>query len=92
MTSSIYLTMAGWTSDKFRLSCLDNQGLKRALLKMLILDSSSSNGRNGGKRGMASPRGYQRSTRNPARHNGNSRVPAITTTYRGKPICTKASN
>uniref|UniRef100_A0A8D8BQJ4 Kinase n=1 Tax=Culex pipiens TaxID=7175 RepID=A0A8D8BQJ4_CULPI len=51
MTSSIYLTMAGWTSDKFRLSCLDNQGLKRALLKMLILDSSSSNGRNGGKRG-----------------------------------------
>lgn len=44
MTSSIFLTMAGWTSDKFRLSCLDNQGLKRALLKMLILDSNSGNG------------------------------------------------
>lgn len=43
MTSSIFLTMAGWTSDKFRLSCLDNQGLKRALLKMLILDNGTKN-------------------------------------------------
>lgn len=42
MTSSIFLTMAGWTSDKFRLSCLENQGLKRALLKMLILDNGNS--------------------------------------------------
>lgn len=50
MTSSIFLTMAGWTSDKFRLSCLDNQGLKRALLKMLILDSNSGNG---GKSGVS---------------------------------------
>ncbi|XP_053694083.1 inositol-trisphosphate 3-kinase A isoform X1 [Sabethes cyaneus] len=41
MTSSIFLTMAGWTSDKFRLNCLDNQGLKRTLLKMLILDNGS---------------------------------------------------
>ncbi|XP_029714573.1 inositol-trisphosphate 3-kinase homolog isoform X1 [Aedes albopictus] len=42
MTSSIFLTMAGWTSDKFRLSCLENQGLKRTLLKMLILDNGNS--------------------------------------------------
>uniref|UniRef100_A0A2M4ARD5 Uncharacterized protein n=1 Tax=Anopheles triannulatus TaxID=58253 RepID=A0A2M4ARD5_9DIPT len=43
MTSSIFLTMAGWTSDKFRLSCLDNNGLKRTLLKMLILDNGTKN-------------------------------------------------
>ncbi|XP_053672940.1 inositol-trisphosphate 3-kinase A [Anopheles nili] len=43
MTSSIFLTMAGWTSDKFRLSCIDNNGLKRTLLKMLILDNGTKN-------------------------------------------------
>lgn len=51
MTSSVFLTMASWTSDKFRLSCLDNQGLKRALLKMLILDSSNSGSTNGTSNG-----------------------------------------
>ncbi|KFB35481.1 hypothetical protein ZHAS_00002251 [Anopheles sinensis] len=43
MTSSIFLTMAGWTSDKFRLSCIDNNGFKRTLLKMLILDNGTKN-------------------------------------------------
>uniref|UniRef100_A0A182JKZ2 Kinase n=1 Tax=Anopheles atroparvus TaxID=41427 RepID=A0A182JKZ2_ANOAO len=43
MTSSIFLTMAGWTSDKFRLSCIDSNGFKRTLLKMLILDNGTKN-------------------------------------------------
>lgn len=41
MTSAIINQMA-WTNEKFRLSCLDNTGLKRALLKMIIVDNNTS--------------------------------------------------
>jgi hypothetical protein len=41
MTPTIYRSMA-WANERFGLSCFDNSGLKKTLLKMVVLDNSSS--------------------------------------------------
>jgi hypothetical protein len=41
MTPAIFQSMA-WANERFGLSCFDNSGLKKALLKMVVLDNSNN--------------------------------------------------